>query len=614
MRTTMFSNGHRLRTLLRRCLTLVTLTLIPLALSGCFGNVSAIPGSTAYSVSGAVSDTQGQGISDVTIIVTGGINTTTTTDQNGSWSLSGLTGTVTIAAAKDGYTFTPESHQKSGPSNSVNFTGTPDAVDQGTLKVSIVACTEPTDRLRVSMNDLTAIDRSIHKAPFADDSQGNLVGSFTPISVIGCISDLGIAHPNYRMPLSLHMGVATGPSQGFGLLPAYDFLWARDILYADYIVERDRYDFRVVELEVWTRTLIGGRYDDFGAISEVHVDMGDRYSNVIFPNEDADKRYGTTHVFQMTKLIPFQGSTSLVRIAFDDHVDRPYIVNPDGSYVSDFNPYFWDTSTRMGLDAYVIYLPGLDLDFSGGSKHLIFEWDFADLIEVYDNNTPTDLSDDLVTLRLDNPFPITFRVEPYDDFSAVIGNGSVPPDVSSVETRFYDLIDRQVFIRWLNPSVRDYRTTHVVRKEGSAPTSIDDGDIVYEGTFPMLEDDSVELGKDYYYRIVVEDEDGLFSPGIVVNVKTDPPVPARVQVYPESATLEIGQKLRFHVRGETADGTPCPVIGTWQLEGDAGTLNYNQARSVEFTATKEGTATLTVQVGEFTVQIPLGVGCPAPGI
>lgn len=424
-----------------------------------------------------------------------------------------------------------------------------------------MARTEPTDRLRVSMNDLTAVDRSIYRAPFADDSQGNLVGSFTPTSVIGCVSDLGIAHPNYRMPLSLHMGVATGPSQGFGLLPAYDFLWARDILYADYIIERDRYDFRVVELAIWTRTLIGGRYDDFGAVSEVHVDMGDRYSNVIFPNEDADKRYGTTHVFQMTNLIPFQGSTSLVRIAFDD-----------------------------------------------------FEWDFADLVEVYDNNTPADLSDDLVALRLDNPFPITFRVEPYDDFSAVVGKGSVPPDVSSVETRFYDLIDRQVFIRWLNPSVRDYRTTHVVRKEGSAPTSIDDGDIVYEGTFPMLEDDSVELSKDYYYRIVVEDEDGLFSPGIVVNVKTDPPVPARVRVYPESASLELGQKLRFDVRGETADGTPCPLIGTWQLEGDAGTLNYNQARSVEFTATKEGTATLTVQVGEFTVQIPIGVGCPAPSI
>jgi len=104
----------------------------------------------------------------------------------------------------------------------------------------------------------------------------------------------------------------------------------------------------------------------------------------------------------------------------------------------------------MGLAGYVIYLPGLDLDLSSQSAHLIFDRELFNLIEVYDNGTPDDVGDDLITLRLDDPFPITLRAEPYDGLEPIAGDGAQPPEVSELDIIFFDLAEQQIAIRWIN--------------------------------------------------------------------------------------------------------------------------------------------------------------------
>ena len=565
-----------------------------LLLSGCglFQGSGSGPGTgITYGVSGRVCDSEGSGIADVVLTFSGGYGIAKT-GGDGRWNKSGLRGTVTITPSKEGYVFVPSSRQVSGASSNVDFVGSREAVARGKLKVSFIGNTTPRAGSRVSMEDLHPFDPSIYAPPFNSNEKGNRVGAYTPYSLVGNVIGMGVAAPWYRLPLSLDVVVQDGPV----LLPVFDFAFAKDIVYADYIVEDERYDFSVVEMEITSRNTGPDSNYCFPWHSEVYVDLGERYRDVTFPNEDAAKKRGTVHVFQFADLIPLGGKerTYLFRLSFDHNVDRPYIVNPDGSYVEDFNPYFWDTDTRIGLAGYVIYLPGLNIDLGSGSKHLIFEWDLAGLVEVYDHGTPDNVEDDLVTLRLDNPFPITLRAEPYGDWEPILGDQMDPPDVSQLDIRFFHLINTQVFVRWLNPSVRDFKQTHVIRKEGSPPTGMTDGEEVYVGTFPMYEDNDVELHKDYYYLILAEDQEGRFSDGEVISIRTDPPVIVRIELFPKEVSLRVGETEYFGVVGYIPSGEQRPVVCNWTLNGDIGSLDeQGPTANVKFTAEAPGQGSLT---------------------
>ncbi len=79
-----------------------------------------------YTVSGTVKDSSGNGIEDVKITLVNknddSITYTATSDSDGNWSKSGLSGTFTITPSKSGYQFTPVSTQVSSP-KVINFVG-----------------------------------------------------------------------------------------------------------------------------------------------------------------------------------------------------------------------------------------------------------------------------------------------------------------------------------------------------------------------------------------------------------------------------------------------------------------------------------------------------------
>jgi len=144
---------------------------------------------------------------------------------------------------------------------------------------------------------------------------------------------------------------------------------------------------------------------------------------------------------------------------------------------------------------------------------------YNNLIEIYDNNTPDDRSDDLATLRLDNPFPISF-FSADGESTSVVTDGRNPDDVQYLDIRTWqDYYDGSIVVlRWVNPSITDFIKTIVVRKEGSAPTAIEDGEIVYSGRAPIFKDQNVETGKSYYYLVIVEDAEGRRSEGQQINI------------------------------------------------------------------------------------------------
>lgn len=88
------------------------------------GPASTVDFAGTYSVSGRVADQVGAGIADVLLFVGSGYGTART-ESDGRWSVTGLSGAVTVTPAKVGLVFTPETVTVSGWSSSIDFTGNP---------------------------------------------------------------------------------------------------------------------------------------------------------------------------------------------------------------------------------------------------------------------------------------------------------------------------------------------------------------------------------------------------------------------------------------------------------------------------------------------------------
>ena len=103
-------------------------TFIPgsLSVSGprASANFTAIAVGSKYSVSGRVTGSGDAGIADVLLFLGSGFGTARTA-SDGSWSVTGLSGDVTVTPAKAGLVFTPETVTVSGWSSNIDFTGSP---------------------------------------------------------------------------------------------------------------------------------------------------------------------------------------------------------------------------------------------------------------------------------------------------------------------------------------------------------------------------------------------------------------------------------------------------------------------------------------------------------
>lgn len=77
-----------------------------------------------YTVSGRVTDQQGNGVRSVAITFSGG-HRSSFTDENGYWTKEGLSGPITVTPNPTGYTFDPQYLIVDKPSSNVDFTAIP---------------------------------------------------------------------------------------------------------------------------------------------------------------------------------------------------------------------------------------------------------------------------------------------------------------------------------------------------------------------------------------------------------------------------------------------------------------------------------------------------------
>lgn len=94
--------------------------LAALVLAGCGGPGNG-GGDNTYTVSGKITNVSGGGGVAGVVVSFGG--TTATTGADGSWSMSGLKGTVTVTPVMANWTFTPATRTVSGAATNVDFVG-----------------------------------------------------------------------------------------------------------------------------------------------------------------------------------------------------------------------------------------------------------------------------------------------------------------------------------------------------------------------------------------------------------------------------------------------------------------------------------------------------------
>lgn len=110
---------------MNRIVSLMILGLV-VFLAACGGSPSQVGvGPSQYSVTGTVVDKEGDPIEGVTLSF--GSFGVAVTDAAGRWSKDGLSGTVTIQPAKDGWVFTPKSLTVDGAKSDIWFVGEIDA-------------------------------------------------------------------------------------------------------------------------------------------------------------------------------------------------------------------------------------------------------------------------------------------------------------------------------------------------------------------------------------------------------------------------------------------------------------------------------------------------------
>ena len=101
---------------------LLLILVMALVVSGCGGGGGS-KGTSTYTVSGSVVDQNGEPLKGVIVTFSGSFGAATT-NSDGQWSKSGLTGTVTATPALEGFNFDPSSVEITGARSDVNFTGT----------------------------------------------------------------------------------------------------------------------------------------------------------------------------------------------------------------------------------------------------------------------------------------------------------------------------------------------------------------------------------------------------------------------------------------------------------------------------------------------------------
>lgn len=270
--------------------------------------------------------------------------------------------------------------------------------------------------------------------------------------------------------------------------------------------------------------------------SVVILDLGSPYQGILLDGEIPPSELQELpnfnplfHYFEYGKLNPYNGDV------FDSYYQQEISRILDSLMIGSdiYTPCFiYDNTTTsqntLPVLGPVYTKPGPALDFSDyKNPEVILYWELEDLIEIYNNNTPSDRTDDIVTFRIANPFPVDVFIQESDyEQEALLSDMIAPGDVLFLgktwwpdgTVNFVQHCPDNILLSWINPYDLDFKQVTVVRKAGSVPVSYTDGEIVYQGYRPTFHDETGVAGAHYYYLIYTEDFSGNKSPGIIADI------------------------------------------------------------------------------------------------
>ncbi|MGE5296210.1 MAG: FG-GAP-like repeat-containing protein, partial [Solirubrobacterales bacterium] len=171
--------------------------------------------------------------------------------------------------------------------------------------------------------------------------------------------------------------------------------------------------------------------------------------------------------------------------------------------------------------------------------------------------------------------------------------------------------DGQINLSWTNPGDSDFAGVKVVRKEGSSPTSVTDGTVVYTGSAEQYTNTGLTNGTTYYYAVFSYDEVPNYSSGATTNA-----TPA------EAGASTVGYTTVFSNISGTVNRRAVPVavsetgtLGSITIYHQGGTGNailavYNDASGLPGTSLG-ATASTPINSTEgwqtFALQSPVAV-------
>lgn len=247
-----------------------------------------------------------------------------------------------------------------------------------------------------------------------------------------------------------------------------------------------------------------GTYDgDLTQNSLIAIKLPSQYDNIRLNGETQGPRnmqaYGV-HWFNYSRLIPYKCG-SFRCYFFGNATEIPDLgticayMNDGRAPARDLGPL----GTHGGTTG--IYLGGFSLDptidYQQENVNLIFNYDMEGLVHIYDNNTPYDYTDDIVTLNPSNPFPITITTKkqeaPQAQNSPTTSNPPGPVSMVCISGRK----NSDLTLQWLNPPDTDFDSVQIYRRDEDKQ----EYEFLEDTHIPVFVDKTADPSKEYEYRL-----------------------------------------------------------------------------------------------------------------
>ena len=400
-----------------------------------------------------------------------------------------------------------------------------------TLTLMLASCSPvPMERLgttglsvsagQIDSRSFTSRDHSVRAAVIGDDqyyklnrkeeNRGSRLYQITPESFVLDIDDV-VVYNSLGTDVYLSKKILRRVNSPVGIIPQhYDLVHADDFIrealvqnstYAglslQFLPSGDGFSNEGVYVRSITGIVLPPQYDGIRLEGEVQIIEGLPPGLRYYGFED------------LQPIETNNGFLSYLTIGID--VEENWVQNPSGDMGTWVNP----VTTTSG-NAVALYLSSdnsIDISYFE-EPEILFQWDMENLVEIWDNGTPTYYNDDIVTYKLHDPFPVSLVIR---ENAVKLGSSTdtiAPSDVIGTAISGQSAYN---ILQWINPQDEDFKEISIVRKVGQAPADRTDGEEVYRSHIPNYIDMTGTSGTHYYLLIQKVDKSRNYSTGVVLD-------------------------------------------------------------------------------------------------